>query len=121
MATIYSTSPGDAIVNGKLAHAIGYGQSEVRAVAAVFEKNVYTHVCRNGAWYTFDYQDPKTIWPIAERYNAFPWRIDTFQGHPATPIWAAYVYRGGDKWATITAPTAALAVARAVIEGANHG
>jgi len=115
MAT--SVSPEDARVNFDLAKAIGYDTCDIQRVASVYGKVHYVMVSRDGRWRLFDYRHERTIWRIAERYNAFPWRSDTFLGHPATSIWMADTRRDGVKIATATAPTAALAVALAVIRG----
>lgn len=63
------------------------------------------HVWWRNKWRRFDYRDPAVIWPIAERYRAFP--VRTSDG-----VWHAYSYVGNtnDK-----GDTAAEAVARAVI------
>lgn len=71
-----------ADVSRRLALAIGYRPNDVELV--------YGCRCavRHGAgptgsgthWYTFDYRDPRIIWPIAERYNAFPRASMTLNG-----------------------------------------
>jgi hypothetical protein len=117
-----STSFEDMNVNANLALSVGYASPNLRLCEHLFAKTFEVEVLHNGQWLTFDYQDPKTIWPIAKRYNVFPWQINTFQGHAAEQIWASNVRdRTRNKIATITAPTAELAVARAVIEGAGRG
>jgi hypothetical protein len=65
----------------------------------------------NNDWRTFDYRDPAVIWPIAERFNAFPYALRD-NGGELTGRWNAWVSRGQD----ISADTAALAVALAVIK-----
>ena len=70
---------------------------------------------RAGGWCVeFDYRDPTVIWPIAERYNAFPYAIRTKDGKLT------------GKWNVLTivdhiGDTAAKAVALAVIEMAQKG
>ena len=65
-------------------------------------------------WRTFNYRDPLVIWPIAEKYGCFPYKLD----HP--DVMASLQ----GKWNSITpsgrpadnyADTAAKAVAMAVI------
>ena len=58
-------------------------------------------------WYAFNYQSPGVIWRIAERYDAFPYRL--YDGR----WWAASHGKG------IAADAAALAVALVVIGGAR--
>lgn len=114
-----SISLEDAEVNLKLALAIGYADRDVMHETQAFGHVHYTRVLRHGLWELFDYRHTRTIWPIAKRYNAFPLRVSGNELQPE--MWAAPVVRGGVKIATITAPTAELAVARAVIEGACRG
>ena len=58
-------------------------------------------------WRMFDYRRPDTIWPIAERYDAFPFFTDTAE-------WLARVYDSDTDW--MSGDTAAKAVALAVIK-----
>jgi hypothetical protein len=57
-------------------------------------------------WRLFDYRRPDTIWPIAERYDAFPGKFGNG--------WDAYIPK---TQTAILADTAAQAVALAVIKG----
>lgn len=59
------------------------------------------------SWRTFDYRDPAVIWPIAERFDCFPWIVATGALDP----WASKL-----GLTTETADTAAKAVALAVIK-----
>jgi hypothetical protein len=76
----------------------------------------------------FDYRDPLVIWPIAERYSAFPSSISSgsfrkakAQGYTDVSGWEVlmYNYRTGSErvghWVNTKADTAAKAVALAVI------
>ena len=89
----------DAEISRALALAIGWPESEMwnRADFMVRTRRYSGY----DYWRVFDYRDPAVIWPIAERYNAFPRR-----------------WRDG-LWVSIntTAHTAAEAVALAVIGG----
>jgi len=58
----------------------------------------------DGEWVPFDYRDPLVIWPIAKRFNCFPWR-------DSMGYWWANV---GDKQEE-NSHSAELAVALAVI------
>lgn len=60
-------------------------------------------------WWAFDYRDAKVIWPIAERYNAFPYRLT------CAPVGHWNILTGDGK--DCTADSAAKAVALAVIGG----
>lgn len=58
-------------------------------------------------WLRFSHKDPAVIWPIAERFNAFPARME--RG------WICVAWING-KWHETTHPHPATAVALAVIE-----
>lgn len=57
-------------------------------------------------WRDFDYRDPAVIWPIAERFDCFPIRVNTVQGKG----WIVQPYLTG-----FASETAAQAVALSVI------
>lgn len=105
----------DLEINKALALAIGHPEWAVRLYG---HSNVI--VCTTGlgewpeVWKLFDYRDPTVIWPIAERYNAFPFMEDfgTLKGK-----WLAQP-GFNDRFERV-ADTAAKAVALAVIAGAK--
>ena len=70
----------DAEICRRLALAIGWKHCDV---TTQWGKGEFAH-CFGGirfvqeggaAWRIFDYRDPTVIWPIAERFDAFPARI----------------------------------------------
>ncbi len=92
----------------RLALAIGYAPKDVRVRRVLTDPICEVRrIFLDGLpyWRFFDYRDPAIIWPIAERYRAFP--VRTSDG-----VWHAYSYVGNtnDK-----GDTAAEAVARAVV------
>lgn len=97
----------DAEISRRLALAIGW---EPRKVAVKGSTTVWCMEKHDGVghgWRRFDYRDPAVIWPIAERYECFPWRWEWDY-----PNWCARTMEA--KKRTI-ADTAAKAVALAVI------
>ena len=72
-------------INFDLALAIGYTADRVRMTSIVWQ-DFYVQVLNDysrgdgpleyGGWQRFDHTDPAVIWPIAERFDAFPnrWR-----------------------------------------------
>lgn len=99
----------DAEISRRLALAIGWNPKDVRIttefgfqVAANPPRSCYTS---DPWWRNFDYRDPAVIWPIAERFDAFPARIGDG--------WDAYI-PDTDKYTR--SDTAAKAVALAVIK-----
>lgn len=64
----------DAEISRRLALAIGYKPKQIRIekrTVLVWNKQTISGFEFIG-WHKFDYRDPAVIWPIAERYNAFP-------------------------------------------------
>ena len=59
-----------ADLSRRLALAIGWPEKSI----IVTGRFTYIVVAQGGRWRCFDYRDPAVIWPIAERYNAFPSR-----------------------------------------------
>ena len=105
----------DIEISRKLALAIGYAPKDVRLNLAG-KISVRRLESPQGyavpGWYRFDYRDGETIWPIAERFNAFPHKKAT-----GRPGWAAVTedaWSKGDDF--VYADTAAKAVALAVIK-----
>lgn len=100
----------DAEISRRLALAIGWQEKQNDPdVILELDWREDTTQCKvwfNGKWQTFDYRDPAVIWPIAERFNAFP----TF----LLGSWTACI--GTDFETEIDAETAAKAVALAVIK-----
>lgn len=93
----------DAEISRRLALAIGWKEEQMEASlrdgcvllpGGVFEM-----------WRNFDYRDPAVIWPIAERFDAFPAKIGDG--------WDVY-YPDTDEYTR--SETAAKAVALAVIK-----
>ena len=66
-------------INFSLALAIGYPTGRVRNVHGFVQ--VYNALGRNdgpiqyNGWQSFDYTRPAVIWPIAEKFDAFPMRF----------------------------------------------
>ena len=86
-----------------LTDAEGFIDPDIRTVGEFRGEPEHVEVWFDGAWRTFDYRDPTVLWPIAERYNAFP--LELRAGH-----WGL-LYFGR----AYSADTAAKAVALAVI------
>lgn len=109
----------DAEISRCLALAIGWRDDQNDPDVVIefnckdLEQTARCKVWFNDSWREFDYRDPAVIWPIAERYNAFPTLF-------AKDSWIAdfgytHIYERAD--------TAAKAVALAVIkahEGAKE-
>lgn len=96
----------DQQISRSLALAIGW---RVALIGTDSDDKEYTIVRDGKQWRLFDFSDPAVIWPIAERYNRFPYALR---------------YRSGaftGKWNILTdgvdysADSAAKAVALAVI------
>lgn len=99
----------DAEISRRLALAIGWDVLPLEdgdEVATVIDR--VSSVDRY-----FDYRDPAVIWPVAERFDCFPYKVDKKYG------WGVNVFSEKDGWKYIEADTAAKAVALAVI--AAHG
>lgn len=92
-----------AEISRALALAIGYLPEHVR-----IRNGAVCEVWRTKWWVVFDFRAPSVIWPIAERYNAFPAR-DFKMGKENGRWWA---FKGKRFY---FADTAAAAVAMAVI------
>jgi len=89
----------DAEISRRLALAIGWRH--------VKESVAGTRALVSGAgnmWHAFDYRDPAVIWPIAERFDCFPMRVECGWG-----TWSGVC-------CCCIADTAAKAVALAVIK-----
>ena len=72
---------------------------------------------RAGGWCVeFDYRDPAVIWPIAERYNAFPYLL---KSRHKKGFWCIQQAVGTAKYKEYIADSAAKAVAIAVIGAAS--
>lgn len=94
----------DAEISRRLALAIGWSES------SFYKWYADGRLVIEGAdgWGNFfDYRDPAVIWPIAERFDAFPVFTDTAG-------WLARVYDSDTDW--MSGDTAAKAVALAVIK-----
>lgn len=72
----------DAEISRRLALAIGWSDDrsakdgspdpDVVIFSEDYGKKSWCAVWSIGGWRTFDYRDPAVIWPIAERFDAFP-------------------------------------------------
>lgn len=101
----------DAEINRRLALAIGWDEKQIEA-SAVCDSVILPSPDPGENYRVFDYRDPAVIWPIAERFNCFPYKF-------APENWSA----GNNTIPYSTADTAAKAVALAVIkahEGAKE-
>jgi hypothetical protein len=91
-----------ADISRRLALAIGWVEADM------IGGRTQIRIMDDAGWVLyFDYRDPEVIWPIAERFNAFPWRVYSKNR------WHANVDGSGP---VQMADTAALAVALAVIK-----
>ena len=61
----------DAEISRALALAIGWKKDYPRMGMVECEDELL--VWDSKVWRTFDYRDPLVIWPIAERYDCFPY------------------------------------------------
>lgn len=107
----------DLEISKALALAIGWTEDRVVLGYSdpdilIQDDKVFVWFCR--AWAPFDYRDPAVIWPIAERYNCFPFRQCARSGR-FTGQWVAWYEQRTDG----LADTASKAVALAVIGGAK--
>ena len=101
----------DTEINTALALAIGYTSDRVRSVHGWVQVS-NDDSRRDGpmpynSWQRFDHTDPKTIWPIAEKYDCFPRRSSDMH----TDWWTVELYGQYSD-----ANSAAKAVALAVIQ-----
>ncbi len=65
----------DHEISKALALAIGYLPEHVRvneSYRCIEAKRPWT-LAGHGLWREFDYTDTRVIWPIAQRYDCFPW------------------------------------------------
>ena len=114
----------DIEISKALALAIGWTEDrrdengcldpDVITEGALFGQEDGVFVWVDGSmWKRFDYRDPAVIWPIAERYNAFPNNIwpdwECLRWHPEK------INGNARGWVRYTDDTAAKAVALAVI------
>jgi hypothetical protein len=99
-----------ADISRRLALAIGWAEQDVKNVDGVTKiRRYYIFIGRETAseyWQVFDFTSPAVIWPIAERFNAFPWVYSKNRWHANVD----------DSGPVQMADTAALAVALAVIK-----
>lgn len=93
----------DAEISRRLALAIGWKKDYPRMGMVECEDELL--IWDGKVWRTFDYRDPDIIWPIAEKYNAFP-------AHLTDGKWCATT-----NLKLFLGDTAAKAVALAVIGG----
>ena len=97
----------DLEINKRLALAIGWKEPQMQDGAFNCALLICVEVATlssHAHWRRFDYRDPAVIWPIAERYDAFPIKTES--------SWWAITSE-----ASVISDTAAKAVALAVIEG----
>lgn len=102
----------DAEISRRLALAIGWASNHIETKWGYGQ---YVH-CYGGesfvmdgcaAWRIFDYRDPAVIWPIAERFDCFPYKVSgSLKWYAKAPFANTGEY----------ADTAAKAVALAVIK-----
>lgn len=109
----------DAEISRRLALAIGWRDDQndpdviIEFDCKDLDQTAHCKVWFDDSWREFDYRDPTVIWPIAERFNAFPAFL--------LGSWTACI--GTDFETDVDADTAAKAVALAVIkahEGAKE-
>lgn len=103
----------DLEISRRLALAIGWAPDNIR----VSRDAVYVGMLFDVTyWWAFDYTDCEVIWPIAERFNAFP-ELDcgTMQR------WSARCWAPDGRYQIQIADTAAKATALAIIGGQSNG
>lgn len=109
----------DAEISRRLALAIGWSEKEddpdVIRMGALHDPEIHTYVWHSQEWVLFDYRDPAVIWPIAERFNKFPYALRGKDGK-LNGKWNAWANDGED----VQSDTAAKAVALAVIKSKEH-
>ena len=96
----------DQEINKALALAIGYSPDEIRLDGddiCVYRQIEFDY----HFWRTLDYRKPDVIWPIAEKYDAFPVRAKT--------DWYARCWSSKEDRPVERADNAAKAVALAII------
>lgn len=99
----------DAGINEQLGRAIGWLSFRIHPDGTVYVREETL----DALWRRFDYHNPTVIWPIAERYDAFPMRLASSLG----TVWFAHcVTPKGDVMETASSTNPAKAVALAVIE-----
>jgi hypothetical protein len=101
----------EAEISRRLALAIGWQDDDEDPDVILMNRlwnseETKCYVWFNDLWVEFDYRDPAVIWPIAERFNAFPVVVN---GN----WWMAYF---GNTVIYSESDTAAKAVALAVIK-----
>jgi len=101
-----------AFISRRLALAIGWREDQLfnEHDGSYTSVNLSSHPFIQ-TWKDFDYRDPLVIWPIAERFNCFPYALRD-KDQKLTGRWNAWASAGID----ISADTAATAVALAVIK-----
>lgn len=62
----------DAEISRRLALAIGWKEADFHHVGV----NLVMLICASGWVRRFDYKNPTVIWPIAERFDCFPWKSE---------------------------------------------
>lgn len=100
----------DLEISKALALAIGWKNDDVAEFGDGLDYDYQLDCVKvwDGEWWVdFDYRDPAVIWPIAERYNAFPSMI---VGGSSKGKWMTFL-----EVHSVTCATAAKAVALAVI------
>ena len=104
----------DVEISRRLALAIGYTPKDVMlnlSGGISVQRSESPQGYAVPGWYSFDYRDGETIWPIAEAYNCFPQKMR------AADLWSAPVL--GNLYPRMNyefADTAAKVVALAVIK-----
>lgn len=102
----------DQEIDFELALAIGYAPDRVRDTYAFVQVlNDQSRLDGCGSWQSFDHKDPSVIWPIAARYDAFPFGLGRGE-------WAAYY---DDSGIGCYSKNPATATALAVIAGGKKG
>lgn len=102
----------DQEIDFALALAIGYAPDRVRNIHGWVQVRNSQFTRMDGpmhysAWQRFDHKDPAVIWPIAERFDAFPVRNVAYR---TTKLWGTKLDSYG------VAHNPATATALAVIE-----
>ena len=72
----------DYEISRALAFAIGWSCVDVECTDNQVWVEVWSPLDR--PWRVFDYRDPSVIWPIAERFNNFPYRAVNCKNNKVT-------------------------------------
>jgi hypothetical protein len=91
-------------INYALALAIGWREDDILPYEGILHVDIGDGLTRK-----FDYRDPNVIWPIARKFNAFPYRITLKEGG-SVGKWNCFCETGRDNVAATPEKAVAMAV-----------